>query len=420
MDFFRYQKKDLFCEGVSVAELSEKIGTPFYLYSYATLKHHFEVFDGAFARIPHLVCFSVKVNSNIALLKLFFSLGGGADIVSGGELFRALQAGVDPQKVVFSGVGKTREEMSYALKSGILLFNVESPQELHVLNDVARELDLPASIAIRVNPDIDPKTHPYIATGLKQSKFGVDWETASRMYTEALKLSHIRVKGIDCHIGSQVTEVEPFVEALNKLKAFIVTLKKKNVDIEWLDLGGGVGITYDQEEPPHPSEYAEAIIREMDDLDCCLILEPGRVIAGNGGVLVTRVLYEKVSDGKHFYIVDAAMNDLIRPSLYGSYHGLLPVSKGRRKKIQADVVGPICESGDFFARDREMNPLKPGELVAIQGAGGYGFVMSSNYNSRPRVPEVLVKENRSWIIREKETYEDLIQKECIPKFLEKS
>jgi diaminopimelate decarboxylase len=378
---------------------------------------HFTVFDKAFEGIPHLICYSAKANSNLALLRIFVNMGGGIDVVSGGELYRAIKGGVDPIKIVFSGVGKGKEEIEYALKTGILMFNVESSQELHVINEVAGRIGKKANISIRVNPDIDPKTHPYISTGLKKNKFGIDINSAWMAYRLASQLPHLDIVGIDCHIGSQLIEVEPVIEALKKLKTLVENLRHEGMEIQYLDLGGGLGITYEDEEPPHPEEYATNILEEIREFGCTLILEPGRVIVGNAGILISKVLYTKENEEKRFVIVDAGMNDLVRPSYYGAYHQILPVNKKKREEIVADVVGPICESSDFLAKDRKIPKLNTGELIAIMSAGAYGFSMSTNYNSRTRVAEVLVRNNQMFLIRQRENYEDLIRGERIPNFL---
>jgi len=417
MHHFQYRSNELYCEDVSISDMVEDLGTPFYLYSHATLRQHFRAFDDAFDTVEHLTCFSLKSNANLAILRLFAREGGGADIVSGGELFRSLKAGIDPERIVYSGVGKRVEDLEYALQSGILMFNAESPQEILKLNEVAGRLGKKAGIAIRVNPDIDPKTHPYISTGLKENKFGIDIKKSLEEYTMAASLSHLKVLGVSCHLGSQLTQVGPFIEALRRLTVMIKNLEEAGIHISYLDLGGGLGITYDREEPPHPKEYARAIKEELDMRDLTLILEPGRVIMGNAGILVTKVLYTKSTEDKNFIVVDAAMNDLIRPSLYGSYHGIRPVKISGREKIKADIVGPICETGDFLAKEREIEPYEPGELMAVMSSGAYGFSMSSNYNARPRVPEVMVKGREYYIIRARETYEDLIRGEVIPDFL---
>jgi len=420
MHYFEYKNGRLYCEGTAIESIAEKVGTPFYLYSYHTLVRHFTVFDKAFNGIPHLVCYSAKANSNLALLRLFVNLGGGVDVVSGGELYRALKGGADPQKIVFSGVGKRVDEIEYALKMGILMFNIESSQEVQVINEVAGRIGKKANVAIRVNPDIDPKTHPYISTGLKQNKFGIDILRAQMAYRLASQLPHLKIVGIDCHIGSQLIEVGPIIEALRKLKQLVENLRKEGMEIHYLDLGGGLGITYEDEEPPHPMEYASNILEEIKGFGCTLILEPGRVIVGNAGILVSKVLYTKENEEKRFVIVDAGMNDLVRPSYYGSYHQILPVKEETREEIVADVVGPICESSDFLAKGRKMPKVNPGELIAVMSAGAYGFSMSTNYNSRPRVAEVIVRDDQMFVIRRRENYEDLIRGEEIPEFLIKS
>ncbi len=417
MHYFHYKDGDFYCEEVPIATIADSVGTPFYIYSHRTLVRHFKAFDSAFEKVRHLICYSVKANSNIALLRIFVNLGAGLDVASGGELYRALKSGVDPKKVVFSGVGKTEQEIEYALNSGILMLNVESSQELGRIDEIAGRLGTRAPVAIRVNPDIDPKTHPYVATGLRENKFGIDFNLAIKEYTYAKGLPHLEIIGVDCHIGSQLIEVQPFVEALRRVKELIHALGERGIGIQYLDLGGGLGITYKDEVPPHPTEYAKAIVEEAADLDYTLIFEPGRVIVGNAGILVSRVLYTKETGEKNFVIIDAGMNDLIRPSLYGSFQGILPVTKGEEEEIVADVVGPICESGDFIARDRRMPKFKPGDLVAVMSAGAYGFSMSSNYNSRPRICEVLGMGDRFHLIRERESYEDLVRGERIPDFL---
>ncbi len=417
MHHFQYKGKTLHAEEMPITEIAEAVGTPFYLYSHATLKHHFEVFDSSFAKVPHITCFSVKSNSNIGILRLFTRLGGGADIVSGGELYRAVRAGIPASKIVYSGVGKTEEEIDYALKEDILMFNVESEEELDTINRRAGALNTKARIALRVNPDVDPKTHPYISTGLEKNKFGLDVKNSIETYRKAKELRNVEVLGIDCHIGSQLTELSPFVDALTRLKTLISRLSDMGISIKYLDLGGGLGITYNEEKPPHPIQYAEEIVKMVEDLGCTLILEPGRVIVGNAGILVTKVLYTKATAVKKFVIVDAGMNDLVRPSLYGSYHHIQPVVQKTDKTEKVDVVGPICESGDFLAQDRDLPVCDRGDFLAVMSAGAYGFAMASNYNSRLRPSEVMVKEDRFFIIRERETYEDLVAKERIPDFL---
>lgn len=418
MHHFHNVNGELHCEDVPISRIARDVGTPFYLYSHATLRQHFRAFDGAFEGMSHLTCFSMKSNSSLAILRLFALEGGGVDIVSGGELFRALRAGVDPSRIVYSGVGKSDTEMQYALEADILMFNVESSQEILQLNAVAERLGKKARIAIRVNPDIDPQTHPYISTGLKENKFGIDIRRALGEYTMAAGLSHLQVRGVSCHIGSQLTLVSPFVDALKKVKDLIQDLEGAGISIAFLDLGGGLGITYNKEQPPHPRDYARAVREELGNKKLTLILEPGRVIVGNAGILVTRVLYTKASGDKQFIIVDAAMNDLIRPSLYGSFHAIQPVKEAAgRGKVKADIVGPICESGDFLAKDREVQALEAGDLVAVMSAGAYGFSMSSTYNSRPRAAEVMVREGSFRVVRARESYEELIRGETIPDFL---
>ncbi|MEK6725590.1 MAG: diaminopimelate decarboxylase [Deltaproteobacteria bacterium] len=414
MHHFQYKGNDLYCEDMAIEKIAKEVGTPFYLYSRETLEHHFKVFDKAFSDVPHIICYAVKANSNIAILDIFGRLGGGADIVSGGELFRALRAGMSPDKIVYSGVGKKIEEIDFALKSDILMFNIESSQELEVINQRAEKLGKKARISIRINPDVDPKTHPYISTGLKKSKFGIDIKKALNEYIRARELKNIEVVGVDCHIGSQITEIGPFKDAVGKIRELVVTLTSEGFAIRYLDLGGGLGIPYHAEEPPQPIEYARAIIDEVKDLGCTLILEPGRLLVGNAGILVIKVLYTKEGEEKSFVIVDAGMNDLIRPSIYGSFHFIQPVKKEERKDAMVDVVGPVCESGDFLAKERQMPEARQGELLAVMSGGAYGFAMASNYNSRPRVAEVLVQGDRYHIIRKRETFEDLIRLEEIP------
>ncbi len=417
MHNFNYVKDELWCENVPIAKIAGEVGTPFYLYSYETLSNHFKVFDESFSVLPHIVCFAAKANSNIAILRIFAQLGGGMDIVSGGELYRSIKAGVDPRKIVYSGVGKKIEEIEYALASNILMFNVESSQELQVINACAEKMGKKAGIALRVNPDVDPQTHPHISTGLKENKFGIDVDMALKQYRVAKTFNNIDIIGISCHIGSQVTKMPPFLEAFGHLKNLFSLLKAEGITIKYIDLGGGLGIRYNQEEPPHPSEYAAALISLTDKLDCTFIFEPGRVIVGNAGILVTKVLYTKSNINKNFIIVDAGMNDLVRPSLYSSYHHIQPVIKKQRMEAVADVVGPICESGDYLAKDRHLPVFERDDLLAVMSAGAYGFTMSSNYNSRPRIAEILVKEDKFYSIRKREDYSDIIKGEEIPDFI---
>ena len=417
MNHFTYKNGFLHCEDKPVQDIAEEVGTPFYLYSTATLQRHFDAFDSGFNGMKHQTCFAVKACSNLSILNIFAQMGGGADIVSGGELFRAMKAGVDPQKIIYSGVGKTRTEIREALEADILMFNVESPQELDRIQEIAAEMKITARIAFRINPDVDPKTHAYISTGLAKNKFGIPVDEALQEYLRAKKMENIEIVGVSCHIGSQLTQIEPFIEALRKVKKFVVGLEQEGIGIQYLDLGGGVGIVYDDEQPPHPVDYAAAIRAELGDVDCTLILEPGRVITGNAGILVTEVQYTKVNTGgekeKRFIIADAAMNDLARPSLYSAFHEILPVREPAENaaKHQVDVVGPICETGDFMAKDRMMPEVQPGELLAVMSCGAYGFSMASTYNSRPKVAEVLVNGDQFRVIRERESYEDLVRGE---------
>jgi diaminopimelate decarboxylase len=418
MHDFEYRHGELACENLPISRIAKEIGTPCYVYSHATLVRHYRVFDGAFQNVPHIVAYAMKANSNLAILRLMAREGSGADIVSGGELYRALKAGIPPSKIVFAGVGKSREEIRDALATDILMLNVESSAELRVIDEVAAEMGRRARVALRINPDIDPKTHPYISTGLKQSKFGISADRALDEYKLATTLRHIDVVGVHKHIGSQLTDVAPFVDALKKILALVETLQRHGANIRYINIGGGLGITYSDEVPPLPHEFAVAISPLVRDLKSVLIMEPGRVIVGNAGILVTRVLYTKAGEAKHFVIVDAGMNDLIRPSLYGAYHEIRPVCEvPNAKTLTVDVVGPVCESSDFLAKDRAMPEAKAGDLLAVMSAGAYGFTMASNYNSRPRVPEVLVKGGEMHVIRTREEYADLVRGETIPEFL---
>ncbi|OLB04973.1 MAG: diaminopimelate decarboxylase [Nitrospirae bacterium] len=418
MHDFEYRHGELACENLPISRIAKEVGTPCYVYSYATLVRHYQVFDGAFQNVPHIVAYAVKANSNLAILRLMAREGSGADIVSGGELYRALKAGIPPSKIVFAGVGKSREEIRDALATDILMLNVESSAELRVIDEVAAEMGRRARVALRINPDIDPKTHPYISTGLKKSKFGISADRALDEYKLATSLRHIDVVGVHKHIGSQLTDIAPFVDALKKILVLVETLQRHGANIRYINIGGGLGITYSDEVPPLPHEFAVAISPLVRDLKSVLIMEPGRVIVGNAGILVTRVLYTKAGEDKHFVIVDAGMNDLIRPSLYGAYHEIRPVYEVPNAKTRTvDVVGPVCESSDFLAKDRAMPEVKAGDLLAVMSAGAYGFTMASNYNSRPRVPEVLVKGGEMHVIRSREEYGDLVRGETIPEFL---
>jgi diaminopimelate decarboxylase len=418
MDYFEYRNGGLYCEDVPVADIARRFKTPLYVYSYKTLERHFRVFQKAFGGIRHIICYSCKANSNGAILRVFEQLGGGADIVSGGELFRALKAGIPAGKIVFSGVGKTEEEILFAVRSGIAMINVESSDELDMVIGVGRKTKQKVPVSIRVNPEIDAKTHPYITTGLKKNKFGILWEEARRLYGVIRENEYLEPVGISSHIGSQILELGPFVDAVRSLKGMIAQLRATGIGLRYLDIGGGLGITYKSELPPAPHQYAEVILEELRGEDLTLVLEPGRVLVGNSGIFVTRLLYVKEARNKTFYIVDGAMNDLVRPSLYDAYHDIIPLKAGKEKDLTVDLVGPICESGDFLAKDREMPRLAKGELLAVKGAGAYGFSMSSNYNSRRRVAEVLVKGDECFLIRRRESYGDLTRRELIPHFLE--
>jgi diaminopimelate decarboxylase len=411
MHFFSYRKGELYAEDVPLRVLAKKYGTPLYVYSQGTLERHVESYEKAFGGFPHVLCFAVKANSNLAVLGILARKGAGADVVSGGELFRALKAGVPASKIVYAGVGKTEEEIRYALKSGIMMFNIESGQELREIDRVAGKLRAKAPIALRINPDIDPLTHPYISTGLKKYKFGIPMEEALEYFRLAQGMKNVEVVGIHKHIGSQITEVTPFVDAMNRILTLVDELRDGGLAIRYLDMGGGLGIPYNHEPAAPPSELARRVLPLLDGRDLTLVLEPGRSISGNAGVLLSKVLYLKKGPGKEFVIVDAGMNDLMRPTLYDAYHEILPVRKRRTKKIVADVVGPICESGDFLARERPLQRLERGDLIAVMSSGAYGFTMSSNYNSRPRAAEVMVKGRRHFLVRERETYGDLVRKE---------
>ena len=413
MNHFQRQGGVLYAEDVPLEKIAQDVGTPVYIYSSATLRRHFRVFDGAFSEIDHLTCFAVKALSNIAVLSLLAKEGAGFDVVSAGELRRVIAAGGDPGKVVFSGVGKTRLELAEALDAGILCFNVESRAELRQLNDVAVGKGLRAPVSLRINPDVDPKTHPYIATGLRNNKFGIPWDDAEASYLVARDLPGITVTGLDCHIGSQISSIEPMVEAMEKMVALVDRLEALGLEVQHLDVGGGLGITYDSEQPPSPAAYAKELIRVLGSRKKKIITEPGRVIAGNAGILLTQVLLRKSNENKTFLIVDAGMNDVIRPALYDAWHGLEPVGAASGEEEIVDVVGPVCESGDFLARDRPLPFLDEGDLLAMRSAGAYGFVMSSNYNSRPRVAEVLVDGSEYRVIRRRETLEELFATESI-------
>lgn len=412
MDFFSYQNQRLHAENVAVADIVEQYGTPCYIYSRATIERHWHAFDTAVGDHPHLICYAVKANSNIGILNLLARLGSGFDIVSGGELTRVLEAGGDPGKVVFSGVGKTEQEIAYALNQGIKCFNVESPSELVRINKVAGELGKIAPVSLRVNPDVDAKTHPYISTGLKANKFGIEREQAVAVYREAAAMANIKIVGMDCHIGSQLTETAPFVDALDRLLELVDELSAIGIEIEHLDVGGGLGVTYKDETPPDPHTYVQAVVSRMQDRpNLPLIFEPGRAIMANAGILVSKVEFLKRGAQKNFALVDAAMNDLLRPALYSAWMDIVEVDRSQdREKALYDVVGPVCETGDFLGKDRELG-LAEGDLIAVRSAGAYGFAMASNYNSRCRPAEVLVDGDKMYLIREREKLADLYKGE---------
>jgi diaminopimelate decarboxylase len=421
MHHFSYRGGVLHAENVSLARLAEEVGTPFYCYATATLERHYRVLAEAFRGCEHLICYAVKANSNQAVLKTLARLGAGMDVVSEGELRRARAAGVPADRIIFAGVGKTRDEMTYAVAEGILGFNVESESELENLNEVAARLQKTARIAIRVNPDVDAKTHAKIATGKSENKFGIPFLEAPRRYAQAARLPGLAVAGIHMHIGSQITDLKPFRDAFRLLRELVVELRREGHEIAHLDLGGGLGVPYrgTSDVPPHPDEYAAVIKAAVGDLGLRLILEPGRMIAGNAGVLVTRVLHTKRGSDKTFTVVDAAMNDLIRPTLYEAHHEIWPVREARSglPLIEQDVVGPVCETGDYLALNRLLPPLEAGDLVAVMTAGAYGAVMASTYNSRRLVPEVLVRDAEFAVVRPRQSYEDLIGLDRLPDWL---
>ncbi len=413
MDHFEYRQGELFCEDVAIAELAATYGTPLFVYSRATLERHWHAFDNALAGHDHLVCYAVKANSNLAVLNLLARLGSGFDIVSGGEMRRVLKAGGEPSRIVFSGVGKQADEIEAALEIDILCFNVESEQELDRINEIAGRMGKTARISFRVNPDVDAKTHPYISTGLKENKFGVAFSDAESVYLKAAELEHIEIIGMDCHIGSQLTELSPYIDALDRLLALIEKLRAQGILIKHLDLGGGLGIRYRDEEPPLPADWASALHEHLSSFDGTIVIEPGRAIAGNAGILVSRVNYLKHGADKNFAVIDAAMNDLIRPSLYGAWQEIIRVEEASDAPEKLyDVVGAICESSDFLGKDRRLG-LRQNDLLAIRSSGAYGFGMASNYNTRVRAAEVMVDGDRHYCVREREDFEDLIRGESL-------
>ncbi len=421
MDHFIYRNGALHAEDVSIREIASAVGTPFYVYSTATLERHFQVFDEALEGMDHFICYAMKANSNMAVLRIMAAMGAGMDVVSGGEYARAIAAGVPGEHIVFSGVGKTRAEMEAALTGGIRQFNVESEPEMRVLNEVALSLGKIAPVTVRVNPDVDAKTHAKIATGKSENKFGIPISKAREVYAEAANLKGLEVVGIDVHIGSQLTDLQPYEDAFNKVAELTETLRADGHDIRRLDLGGGLGIPYERsnDAPPLPMEYGAVIRRTVGHLGCEIEIEPGRLIAGNAGLLVTSVIYRKEGEGRNFLIVDAAMNDLLRPAMYEAYHDIIPVIEPEVgvEPTPHDIVGPVCESGDTFAKERNMPALTAGDLIAFRSAGAYGAAMASEYNSRPLIPEVLVKGDQFAVVRARPTYEEMINRDTIPDWM---
>ena len=407
MDHFNYRQNRLYAEDIALEDIATQYGTPCYVYSRATLERHWRAFDEAFQGRPHLICYAVKANSNLAILNLLARLGSGFDIVSLGELQRVLTAGGQAEKIVFSGVGKREDEIRVALQVGIRCFNIEVSAELDRINRLAGELGVIAPVSFRVNPDVDAKTHPYISTGLKENKFGIDIKQAMSEYRRAAQMSNVKIVGIDCHIGSQLTETAPFLDAVDRVMSLVQDLKAEGIELQHIDLGGGLGICYRDEQPPQPAEYIGALLARLGDCDVEIMLEPGRAIVGNAGVLLTKVEYLKPTQSKNFAIVDAAMNDLVRPSLYGAWQDIVPVQREIAESADTwDIVGPVCETGDFLGKNRALT-LREGDILAVRSAGAYGFTMSSNYNSRPRAAEVMVDGDCSYLIRERESVAQL-------------
>ncbi|MFH1784070.1 MAG: diaminopimelate decarboxylase [bacterium] len=414
MNNFHYKAGELFCENVKVKDVAADVGTPFYLYSADTFRNNYKEFDEAFAQAKHLVCYAVKTNDSMSVLKILSDEGAGADIVSGGELFKAKKAGFDPRKTVFAGVAKTEREIKEALEADILMFNVESFAELELINKVAKAMNKKARISFRVNPDIDPKTHPYISTALAKNKFGISINHALDSYSKASEMDGIEIVGIQVHLGSQITTISPFVEALQKVLKLAHALGDMGIELKYIDLGGGLGVTYKDERPPGPQDLARELLPMIKKVPYTIIFEPGRYISATAGILVSKVLFTKQTTVKKFVIVDAAMNDMARPFIYDAYHEILPVEEEKKKEMKADVVGGVCESTDYFARDRSLPILEAGDLIALMNSGAYGFVMSSNYNSRPKVAEVMVEGDSYSVIRKRQNYEDLIRDEEVP------
>jgi diaminopimelate decarboxylase len=408
---FKYRDKEMFCEDIKVSDIVRDVGTPAYIYSKASFVGAFREFDTAFSGVDHLVCYSLKANSNLNVCRIFYDAGSGIDCNSGGEFYRALKAGVDPHRIVFTGVGKTEEEIRMVLQHPVIMLKAESLQELNLINTIAGELNIKAPVGIRVNPDVNPKTHPYISTGLSENKFGIDSSQALRAFELAASLPNLRVTGIDMHIGSQITSAGPFIEACRKLAELAAALKRRGIVLSHFDVGGGLGISYDRGESTTPDELAHQLLPILTGVGCKILFEPGRFLTAKAGILAAKVLYTKENGKKNFIVVDAAMNDLLRPSLYKAFHEIRPVEQKSDKTIIADIVGPVCESADFFAQGREIQESEQGDVLAVMSAGAYSFVMSSNYNQRRRAPEVIVDGTKYYVVRERETYEDLVAKE---------
>ena len=412
MNHFNFKNGHLYCEDIPIKDIAEKIGTPTFIYSSATINHHMGLFEEAFQDYPHLFCYSMKANSNLSILAVMAKKGWGVDIVSGGELFRALKADIDPKKIVYAGVGKTAKEIEEAIDAGIFLINVESWEELETINKIGKQEGKKVSVVLRINPEIEPGTHPHIATGKKGTKFGLSFKQAKDIFSKQEELKNIKIEGLHMHIGSQIISIKPYEEALKKMVNFIEELKQENISVQWLNIGGGMGIVYKEENPPTPSQLAETILPIVEKTGCKLIIEPGRFIVGNAGILVSKVLRIKKREDKNFIIVDAGMDNLIRVALYEAHHKILPEEQ-KEGVITADVVGPVCENSDFFAKNRQLPPFKEGDYLVIASAGAYSFSMSSNYNSRPRAAEVLIDNSRGYLIKRRESYLDLIQGESI-------
>jgi len=410
-EYFYYRNGRLYVEQVPVEKIAQKVGTPVYIYSKNALLDKLRQYREAFSEYPTLICYAVKANSNLSILELLKEEGTGIDIVSGGELYRGLKAGYSPEKIVYAGVGKTDSELIDAIKAGILAFNVESLMELEVLNELAGRLGEKANVSIRINPDVNPKTHPYISTGLRKSKFGIDMEDAPEAFRLAEKLENLNLVGIHCHIGSQIMDVSPYREAVEKIVEFVLKLEKEGIKLQHIDIGGGLGIKYrPEDQPPHPSQLAQMVIPIVKQTGLKLIIEPGRSLIGEAGALLSQVVFLKDKGDKHFIVIDAGMNDLLRPAMYNAYHHIIPAER-KEGKVTADIVGPICETGDFFALDRQIDAVERGDYLAVMSAGAYGFSMASNYNTRPRAAEVLVDGENFLVIRQRETYEDIIKSE---------